>query len=186
MCVCVPTLLAFVLVFQLLQLLLFLVVLMFSPPLFHVELEILATNSQLFNITSFISQEFFYNFFFNSLPWFAGAVAAGRRRRGPAGRTAWGVWLGAEEWGAPCPNQGASPALPPWGPWGKTACWTRAPPRNLGIKTEQNGVVLCQNGGFTLHANIKLNAYCYLRNQQGKHIKMLPTLHCKNVHSSKF
>lgn len=69
----------------------------------------------------------------DSLPWFVGAVAAGRRRCRAERRMGRGVKAGAEGWGAPCPNQGASPVLPPWGPWETRLHTTLArPPRNLG------------------------------------------------------
>lgn len=47
------------------------------------------------------------------LPGYAGAVVVGRRRCGVEGRTGWAVKVGVVGWEAPCPIQGASPALLP-------------------------------------------------------------------------
>lgn len=123
--------------------------LVLSPPLFHIKLPH-QTHIHISNIhkaksqvrlqcnkiywTSFPKKSFMVLLSFPPLPGFAGEAVVGRRGCEVVGRTVRGVKAGAAGWGAPCPNQGASPALPPWDPW-ETArmCATLPLPlRNLG------------------------------------------------------
>ena len=73
-----------------------------------------------------------------SLPGFADAVAAGKRRCEVVVRTVWGVKVGVAGWEAPCRNQGAFPALPPWGPWEtKQSRMPALPLKNLGEEKQE-------------------------------------------------